>query len=135
MAPMSRELTASPAHPHVITKPIAVPPMRGKAVPTMARVVGNTGAMEIPAMNTSAKAAVGLLVRSIRNVVTAMAIEAASVTSTAGTWMRMGETPTRPMSSPNANPSDRMFNARDSGMPCAMRWRGNQFHTPTSQVM
>jgi hypothetical protein len=49
---------------------------------------------------------IGLFVRSIRNVVTAMAIEAASVTSIAGTWIRMGETPTRPMSKPRANPSD-----------------------------
>ena len=59
-----------------------------------------------------------------------MATDAASVTSTAGTWMRMGVTPTRPMSRPRANPSERMLRARDSGMPWAMRWRGSQFQTP-----
>ena len=59
MAPIMRELTASPAHPHVITKPMAVPVILGKALPTIASVVGNTGAMETPAMNTSTKAAVG----------------------------------------------------------------------------
>ena len=30
MAPMMRELTARPAHPQVMTKPMAVPVMRGK---------------------------------------------------------------------------------------------------------
>src|ERR1035437_6983493 len=77
MAPMRRELTARPAHPQVMTKPIAVPLMRGKALPTTARVVGNTGAMARPAINTRTAAAPGLLVRSMRNVVTAMAMEAA----------------------------------------------------------
>ena len=62
IAPISRELTASPAHPQVIAKPMAVPLMRGKALPTMASVVGNTGAMDTPAMNTSTKATVGLLI-------------------------------------------------------------------------
>ena len=47
--------------------------------------------------------------------------------------MRMGETATRPTSRPSANPRERMLRARDSGMPWAMRWRGSQFHTPTSQ--
>jgi len=68
-------------HPQVITKPIAVPPMREKHSDNSS-VVGNTGAIESPAINTSTNAAVGLLVRSIRNVVTAMAIEAARVTVT-----------------------------------------------------
>jgi hypothetical protein len=51
--PMMRELTASSTHPQVITKPIAVPVMRGKASPTMANVVGKTGAIEMPAKKTS----------------------------------------------------------------------------------
>src|ERR1700739_5153292 len=97
---MIRELTASPAQPHVITKPIAVPLIFGNAVPTIARVVGKTGAMESPATKTSAAATEGLLVRSMKNVVTAMAMEAARVTSTAGTLMRMGETPARPTRRP-----------------------------------
>src|ERR1039458_5275994 len=80
MAPMMRELTARPTHPQVMTMPIAVPVMRGNAVPTMARVVGKTGAMETPAMKTSTEAVIGLLVRSIRQVVTAMAMDAAKVT-------------------------------------------------------
>src|ERR1039458_3116034 len=92
IAPMRRELTASPAQPQVMTKPMAVPDMRGKALPTIARVVGKTGAMERPAINTRTNATVGLEVRSMRNVVTAIATEAASVTVTAGTRMRIGET-------------------------------------------
>ena len=60
MAPMMLELTARPVHPQVMTKPMAVPVMRGKASPTMARVVGKTGAMVSPAAKTSAKAAAGL---------------------------------------------------------------------------
>ena len=101
----------------------------------MARVVGNTGAMDSPAIKTSTAAAPGLLVRSMRNVVIAIAIDAASVTVTAGTWMRMGETATRPMSRPSAKPSERILSAFDSGIPWAIRWRGSQFHTPTSQEM
>ena len=65
----------------------------------------------------------------------AMAIDAPSVTSIGDTCARIGETPTLPISSPSAKPSERIFRARDSGMPCAIRWRGSQFHTPTSQVM
>src|SRR5580700_3093894 len=80
MAPMMGELTASPAHPQVMTNPMAVPVMRGNALPTMASVVGKTGAIESPAMNTSTHAALGLRVRSMRNVVTAMAMDAASST-------------------------------------------------------
>ncbi len=116
-----------------MTSPMAVPDIRGKASPTIARVVGKTGAMEMPARNTSAAAAIGLRVRSIRNVVMAMATEAHKVTVMAGTRIKMGETATRPMRRPNAKPSERMLSARDSGMPWAMRWRGSQFHTPTSQ--
>lgn len=82
---MSRELTASPAQPQVITNPMAVLVMRGNASPTMASVVGKTGAMESPARKTSAKAAAGLLVRSMRYVVMAMAKEATKVTVTAET--------------------------------------------------
>ena len=117
MAPMSLELTARPAQPQVMTKPMAVPVMRGKAVPVMARTVGKTGAMERPAMKTSTAAAAGLTVRSMKNVEMAMATEATRVTWMAGTRMRMGETPTRPTSRPRANPRERMLSARDSGMP------------------
>ena len=66
MAPMILELTARPVQPQVMTKPMAVPVMRGKAVPVMASVVGKTGAMARPAMKTSAPAAVGLTVRSMK---------------------------------------------------------------------
>ena len=48
MAPIIRELTAKPVHPQVMTKPMAVPVMRGKASPTIASVVGKTGAIESP---------------------------------------------------------------------------------------
>ena len=117
IAPMMRELTARPIHPQVMTKPMAVPVMRGKASPTMASVVGKTGAMESPAMKTSANAAVGRVVRSIKKVVTAIAVDAARVTVMGCTRIRMGETPTRPMSRPSANPSERILRARDSGTP------------------
>ena len=133
IAPMMRELTASPAHPQVMTKPMAVPLMRGKALPTSASVVGNTGAMAIPARKTSPAATFGFLVRSMRKVVMAMAMEAAIVTAIAETWMRIGETPTRPTSRPRPNPSERILSARVGAMPWATRWRGSQFQTPTSQ--
>src|SRR3954451_10229916 len=77
--PMMRELTASPTQPQVMTKPSAVPVICGKAWPVIANVVGKTGAMETPAMKTSANAVPGLLVWSIRNVVIAMAIDAPRV--------------------------------------------------------
>ena len=133
MAPMIRELTASPHHPHVMTRPIAVPDILGNASPTMAIVVGKTGAIERPAMNTNTNATNGALVLSIRKVVIAIATEARSVTVEGGTYMSIGDTPTRPMSNPSANPSERIFNARDSGIPWAMRCLGNQFQTPISQ--
>jgi hypothetical protein len=57
----------------------------------------------------------------------AMAMDAASVTTTGETLMRILETPTRPIRMPRANPRERMLRARDSGMPWAMRWRGSQF--------
>ena len=117
IAPMSRELTAKPAYPHVMTKPIAVPVMRGNSPPTIATVVGKTGAIERPATKTSAEAKFGLFVCSIRNVVRAMAIEATRATVTAGTRIRIGDMPMRPMSKPSANPSERMLSARDSGTP------------------
>src|SRR5215472_17742219 len=85
MEPIIRELTASPTQPQVITNPMAVPVMRGNAAPVIASVVGNTGAIERPATNTSANANEALLVRSMRNVVIAIAMEAPSVTSTGGT--------------------------------------------------
>ena len=85
IAPMMRELTARPIQPQVMTSPMAVPDMRGKASPTMASVVGKTGAMEIPARKTRTAAAPGLFTRSIRNVVIAMATEAQKVTVMAGT--------------------------------------------------
>ena len=62
-----------------------------------------------------------------------MATEAASSTRSGEIWMRIGETATRPTSSPSANPREKILSARDSGMPCAIRWRASQFHTPTSQ--
>ena len=81
---INRLLTASPAQPQVMTKPMAVPVIRGNAVPVMASTVGKTGAIDNPAAaKTSAAATAGLSVRSMRNVVTAMAMEAASVTSMA----------------------------------------------------
>ena len=43
MAPMMWELTARPAHPQVMTMPMAVEVMRGKASATMASVVGKDG--------------------------------------------------------------------------------------------
>src|SRR5271166_3509693 len=83
IAPITRELTASPVHPQVITKPIAVPVIRGKASPTIARVVGNTGAIDNPARKTKTQAAVAVLVRNIKNVVIAIAIDPTMVTVTA----------------------------------------------------
>ena len=62
----------------------------------MARVVGNTGAMARPEMNTSAAAPPAWFVRSIRNVVMAMATEAASRTRSGETWIRTGETADAP---------------------------------------
>src|SRR5664279_3281216 len=96
-------------------------------------LVGRVGVspilIHVPAVEVTLAASVAMavttflmLVLSIKNVVTAMATEAARVTSTAGTWIRMGDTPTRPISRPRANPSDRIFSARDSGMPWAIRW-------------
>src|SRR5580700_2410928 len=85
IAPMMRELTAKPHQPRVITTPSAVPVIRGNASPTMASVVGKTGAMETPARKTRTPATVGLLVLSIRNVVTVIRMAAASVTKGAGT--------------------------------------------------
>ena len=64
--PMMWELTASPIQPDVITIHIAVPVMRGKASPTIASVVGKTGAMDTPARNTRIHATLGSFVRSIR---------------------------------------------------------------------
>ena len=49
MMPVMRELIARPVHPHLITKPMAAPVVRGNASPTMARVVEEAGAMESPA--------------------------------------------------------------------------------------
>ena len=80
MAPMLLELTARPTQPQVITKPIAVPVRRGKPVSVMAGVVGKTGSVEGLALNTNAPAAAGLTVRSMRNVVIAMAMETTSRT-------------------------------------------------------
>ena len=57
---MMRELTARPNQPQVMTTPMAVPVMRGKASPTMASVVGKTGAMETPARKTRIHATVEL---------------------------------------------------------------------------
>jgi len=76
IAPMILELTARPTHPQVMTKPMAVPVMRGKAEPVIASAVGKTGAMDRPAVKTRTPAAPGLTVRSMRNVVTAIAMEA-----------------------------------------------------------
>src|ERR1017187_2242163 len=91
IAPMMRELTAKPHQPKVMTTPSAVPVMRGNASPTMASVVGKTGAMETPARNTSIPATLALLVLSIRYVVMVIRMAAASVTKGAGTLIRMGE--------------------------------------------
>ena len=85
IVPMRRELTARPVQPQVMTMPIAVLVMRGKASPTTDRVVGKTGAMESPARKTRTKAGTVRLVRSMRKVVTAMATEAASRTAMADT--------------------------------------------------
>src|ERR1700739_76738 len=81
MAPMIHELTARPTHPQVMTKPNAVPVMRGNAAPVMASVVGKTGAIDRPAMKTKTNAIPGLFVCNIRKVVMAMAMDAPSVTS------------------------------------------------------
>lgn len=43
-----------------------------------------------------------------------------------------GDTATRPSNRPSAKPSDRIVSARDSGTPCAIKWRASQFHTPHS---
>src|ERR1039457_7593819 len=57
IATMMRALTARPSQPQVMAKPMAVPVILGKASPTMASVVGKTGAMANPAMNTRIQAA------------------------------------------------------------------------------
>ena len=117
MTPIIRELTASPSQPLATTMPSAVDAIRGNVLPTMAIVVGNTGAIETPARKTSIPATDGLCVCNIENVVIAMATAAASKTQRGRTWIRTGETATRPANSPSANPSDRIFRARDCGMP------------------
>src|ERR1017187_5132531 len=66
IAPMMRELTARPSQPQVMAKPMAVPVILGKASPTMASVVGNTGAMATPAKNTSIHAALAVRTDSAR---------------------------------------------------------------------
>src|SRR5258707_10542800 len=66
MDPMMGELTASPIQPKVITIPMAVAVMMGNASPTMASVVGNTGAMARPAQNTAIQARVGSALSSIK---------------------------------------------------------------------
>ena len=129
---MIRELTASPIHPHVMTIPSAVAVPTLKAAPVIASVVGKTGAIETPARNTVSHVTPGRVVRRARNVVTAMAAAAPIVTFTGETNANSGATAMRPTSNPSAKPSERMFIAFDSGMPCAMRWRASQFHTPTS---
>ncbi len=58
IAPMICELTASPIQLYVMTNPIAVPVIRGNPEPTSASVVGNTGAIEMPARKTNAPALV-----------------------------------------------------------------------------
>jgi len=85
-----------------------------------------------------------VVVRSIQNVVMAIRTAATSVTVrfsssriagvSAGPGRKTCETTTRPISNPRANPKERMFNARDSGTPCAIRCCASQFHTPTSQA-
>ena len=135
MAPIMRELTARPVHPQVMTKPMAVLVMRGKASPTMASVVGKTGAIESPLRKTSTNAAPGLFVRSIRKVVTAIATDAIRVTVTAGTRMRIGGDADAADQQAERESERKNVERRDSGMPCAMRCRGNQFQMPTSQPM
>src|SRR5260370_10719520 len=56
MPPIFLELTASPIQPQVMAKPIAAPVTAGNISPTTASVVGKTGAIEMPAMATSARA-------------------------------------------------------------------------------
>ena len=82
MAPMSGELRARPAQPQVTANPVAVAVDCGKLEPTMASVVAKTGAMETPARKTRTAATAGRLVRSMKNVVTAMATAAHRMTLT-----------------------------------------------------
>ena len=85
MPPIVLELTARPIQPQVMAKPIAVPVTAGNISPTTASVVGKTGAIEMPAMATNARATPGFLVRSMKKVVIAMATEANNSTAVAGT--------------------------------------------------
>src|SRR5215467_4708507 len=80
IAPMIRELTASPIQPQVMANPMAVPVIRGNTFPTIASVVGNTGAIDTPARNTRIQAPVTPRARRASHVVSAMAAEAARVT-------------------------------------------------------
>ena len=50
--PITGELRISPLNPHVIAKPIAVAERERNIFPIMATVVGNTGAIAMPAKNT-----------------------------------------------------------------------------------
>ncbi len=89
MEPITRELTASPIQLEVIAIPIAVPVMRGNTSPMRATVVGNTGAMHIPARNVSIQATVGWLVCSMAKVMIAIKMDAASVTERPETEIRI----------------------------------------------
>ena len=111
---------------------VAVPTLN--ASPAIASVVGNTGAMATPAQKAAIQETFGSVVCSAKYVVMTMRIAATSVTVEEGTVMRIGETATRPSSNPRANPSDRMFNARVSGLPCGIRCRASHFQTPTSEA-
>ena len=52
--PITGELIIRPLNPHVTVNPIAVADWFLKSFPTIAIVVGNTGAMATPVMNTVA---------------------------------------------------------------------------------
>src|SRR5580704_10466650 len=76
--PITRELTARPNHPELIAIPDAVAVIVGNRSATIARTVGNMGAIANPARNTATPAAA--VVRNIQKVVMAIRTAATSVT-------------------------------------------------------
>jgi archaellum component FlaG (FlaF/FlaG flagellin family) len=133
--PIIGELIISPLNPQVITNPIAIADWLLKSLPTMAIVVGNTGAIAVPAKNTAVPVIHWDIGWRTKYVVPIIDREHTVVTVKGEMRQSTVVATIRPNNNPHAKPRESISSATALDIPVLIRNFGSQFHIPNSHAV